>query len=141
MTGPEARRRERGRGGAADQPRPPGVSVGGERTREQQRADRHRLRDDRGCDGGLETLPVEAQLEQVGADERDRHHDQPPARLEEVEVAREADPQRAGRAERAREQGRQVGAQPAGGGEAEAEADVEEEIVHANGPGWCATVR
>jgi hypothetical protein len=110
--------------------------VRGQRAREQQRADRHRLREDRGRDDGLKTLLAEAPLEQVGAHEHDRHHDQPPACLQEVEVAREEHPQRSGRAECTCEQGRQVGAQPASGGESQAEADVEEEAVHIP----CATV-
>ena len=128
---------QRGDRGAADQPRPPGVSVRGQRAREQQRADRHRLRDDRWLYDGLKTLLAEAALEQVGAHEHHRHHDQPPAGLQEVEVAREEHPECFGRAKGAREQGRQVGAQTAGGGEADAETDIEEEPVHIS----CATVR
>jgi hypothetical protein len=70
-------------------------------------------------------------LQRVGKRQRDGNHQQPPVGLQEAEgTGAEANPQRAARGKRAGQQQRQKRSQSAGGGETQAEADIEDETVH-----------
>ena len=108
----------------------------GERAGEQQRAGAEPQPDERCREGVAERARLagihdrrepEQQLQAIRERQRDGDHEQPPAGLQEIEAAvREVDPERSAGGERAGEQRRQERAQPAGGREAGAEADVEE---------------
>ncbi len=115
ITGWAARGGERGAGGAGDQPRPGGVAVRVERAREQHGADGDGLGERR----RLRRAPWKRsgpsrQLQHVGERQHGGHDEQPPARLQEVEVpAGEVHAEDSAARERAREQRGQERAQAA----------------------------
>jgi len=101
-----------------------------QRAGEKQRADGDRLTGDRARGDGVEAIRPEPQLERIREHESDGDGEQPPAGLQELEVAGEANPKHAGAPERAGEQGGEIGTQAARTGKAQAQTDVEEDAVH-----------